>query len=95
MKANFDNMRIFATGSMNALGEVLQDEILTVSDSYYIDDELKQKIIKVFNFAAQRINALNLLYDDNVEDDVNDLSDDIEVNLLELTEDEEDEDDEL
>lgn len=92
MKANFDNMRIFATGSMNALGEVLQDEILTVSDSYYINDELKLKIVKAFNHAAQRINAINCLYDDNISDDVNDLSDDIEVNALELDSAEEDED---
>ncbi len=94
MKANFDNMRIFTTGSMNALGEVLQDEILAVSDSYYIDDDLKQKIVNAFNHAAQRVNALNCLYDDNIKDDVNDLSDDIEVELLKL-EDKEEDDDEL
>ncbi|MDD3344717.1 MAG: hypothetical protein PHR87_14230 [Sulfurospirillaceae bacterium] len=94
MKANFDNMRIFTTGSMNAFGEVLQDEILSVSDSYYIDDDLKRKIVNAFNHAAQRINALNCLFDDNIQDDVNDLSDDIEVGLLKL-EDKEEDDDEL
>lgn len=92
MKASFDNMRIFATGSMNSLGEVLQDEILIVSDSYYIDDELKRKIINAFNHTAQRINALNCLYDDNIPDDVNDLSDSIEVSLLAFEREEEDDD---
>lgn len=94
MKANFDNMRRQTTASMNELGQVLKEEILIVTDSYYIDDELKQKIITAFNQAAKQVDLLNCLYDDAVEDDVNDLSDVIEVERLELEDAEEDEDDE-
>lgn len=94
MKANFDNMRRQATASMNELGQVLKEEILIVTDSYYIDDELKQKIITAFNQAAEQVDLLNCLYDDAVEDDVNDLSDVIEVERLELDDAEEDGDDE-
>lgn len=94
MKANFDNMRRQATASMNELGQVLKEEILIVTDSYYIDDELKQKIITAFNQVAEQVDLLNCLYDDAVEDDSNDLSDVIEVERLELEDAEEDEDDE-
>lgn len=94
MKTNFDNMRRQATASMNELGQVLKEEILIVTDSYYIDDELKQKIITAFNQAAEQVDLLNCLYDDAVEDDSNDLSDVIEVERLELEDAAEDEDDE-
>ncbi|WP_060826148.1 hypothetical protein [Sulfurospirillum cavolei] len=89
MKANFDNMRIFTTGSMNALGEVLKDYVI---DSDDIDDDVKRKITNAFNYAGQRVNVLNCLYDDNVKDDVNDLSDVIEVELLKHEKSEEDDD---
>ncbi|WP_041963431.1 hypothetical protein [Sulfurospirillum cavolei] len=91
MKANFDNMRILATGNMNELGRVLKEKIL-IMDNYYIDDELKQEIVTAFNNTACRVDSLNCLYDDNIPDDVNDLSETIEVERLELEEKEEDED---
>lgn len=93
MKANFDNMRKAATASMNELGKVLKEEILIVTCSYYLDAVLKEKIVIAFNEAACQIDLLNCLYDDNVEDDLNDLSDVIDVERLDIEDDEENTDD--
>lgn len=90
MEANFDNMRRQATASMNELQRVLKEKILTM-DNYHVDSELKAEIISAFNQAAYQVDSLNLLYDDAVEDDMNDLSNVIEIELLEIEDEEEDE----
>ena len=85
MEANFDGMRRIATSNMNELGKFLEEEIL-IMDNYYIDDELKEKLVKAFNDAAQSVDVMNCLYDDAVVDDMNDLSEVLEIKLLELAE---------
>lgn len=85
MEANFDGMRRIATSNMNVLGKFLEEEIL-IMDNYYIDDEIKEKLVKAFNDAAQSVDVMNCLYDDAVEGDMNDLSEVLEIKLLELAE---------
>lgn len=85
MEANFDGMRRIATSNMNELGKFLEEEIL-IMDNYYIDDEIKEKLVKAFNDAAQSVDVMNCLYDDAVVDDMNDLSEVLEIKLLELAE---------
>lgn len=85
MEANFDGMRRIATSNMNKLGKFLEEEIL-IMDNYYIDDEIKEKLVKAFNDAAQSVDVMNCLYDDAVVDDMNDLSEVLEIKLLELAE---------
>ena len=85
MEANFDGMRRNATANMNELGKFLEEEIL-IMDNYYIDDELKEKLVKAFNAAAQSVDVMNCLYDDTAEDDMNDLSEVLEIKLLVLAE---------
>lgn len=85
MEANFDGMRRNATANMNELGKFLEEEIL-IMDNYYIDDELKEKLVKAFNDAAQSVDVMNCLYDDTAEDDMNDLSEVLEIKLLVLAE---------
>lgn len=85
MEANFDGMRRIATANMNVLGKFLEEEIL-IMDNYYIDDEIKEKLVKAFNDAAQSVDVMNCLYDDAVVDDMNDLSEVLEIKLLELAE---------
>ena len=85
MGANFDGMRRNATANMNKLGKFLEEEIL-IMDNYDIDDEIKEKLVKAFNDAAQSVDVMNCLYDDAVVDDMNDLSEVLEIKLLELAE---------
>ena len=85
MEANFDGMRRNATANMNELGKFLEEEIL-IMDNYDIDDEIKEKLVKAFNDAAQSVDVMNCLYDDAVVDDMNDLSEVLEIKLLELAE---------
>ncbi len=93
MQVNFDGMRRNATANMNELGRVLKEQIL-IMNNYYIDDELKQKIIEAFNTAAESVDVMNCLYDPNAQDDMNDLSDTLCIDLLELPLKEEDEENE-
>lgn len=85
MEANFDGMRRIATSNMNELGKFLEEEIL-IMDNYDIDDTIKEKLVKAFNDAAQSVDVMNCLYDDAVVDDMNDLSEVLEIKLLELAE---------
>lgn len=85
MEANFDGMRRIATSNMNELEKFLEEEIL-IMDNYDIDDEIKEKLVKAFNDAAQSVDVMNCLYDDAVVDDMNDLSEVLEIKLLELAE---------
>ena len=53
-------------------------------DNYDIDDEIKEKLVKVFNDAAQSVDVMNCLYDDTDVDDMNDLSEVLEITPLKL-----------
>lgn len=71
MNVSFDGMRKNATRSMNQLHDVLK-EILEEYDLY---EHHADGLIEVFNNAAQNVDMFNCLYDDEVQGDVNDLSD--------------------
>lgn len=75
MKANFDGMRRNATSNMNKLYLVLK-EVLSDIDN----DCLENEIIEAFNDSAESVDVMNCLYDPNVEDDMNDLSDILSIN---------------
>jgi|LGOV01.1.fsa_nt_gb hypothetical protein len=81
MKASFDGMRRNATNNMNSLYDILQT---VVSDESYqrIDEDLKDEIIRKFNDSAMSIDIFNCLFDDSVEDDMNDLSDALSINRI-------------
>jgi len=77
MKASFNGMRKNATANMNKLHSVLK-EVLSDMDN----DSLENEIIEAFNNSAQSVDVMNCLYDPNVKDDMDDLSDFISVNRL-------------
>lgn len=81
MEANFDGMRRDATANMNTLGKVIEEEILSM-DEYDMPLELKEKLIEAFNNAAQSVDVMNCLYDPNVEEDMNDLSEVLSIDRL-------------
>ena len=81
MEANFDGMRRDATANMNTLGNVIEEEILSM-DEYDMPLELKEKLIEAFNNAAQSVDVMNCLYDPSVENDMNDLSGLLSINRL-------------
>lgn len=85
MEANFDGMRRNATANMNELHTVLKELI----DCGWVRDEfIEVKIIEAFNDAAQSVDVMNCLYDPNVEDDMNDLSDVLSIDRLDKKEEE-------
>lgn len=91
MKANFDNIRRTATAQMNVLQQVLNVQILSMAN--YGEESARQvEIAEAFNDLAYSVDMLNCLYDDDVEDDVNDLSEELEIKRIEFDEEEEDED---
>lgn len=67
----FDGMRKNATREMNNLQCVIED-MLSHGDNLY--DEDVQKLKEQYNRAAQSVDIMNCLYDDNIEGDVNNLS---------------------
>lgn len=72
MKASFDGMRKNATRQMNFLGDILHEMLKRYSDDIAKRD--MQELIETYNSAAQAVDVMNCLYDDSVEDDVNNLS---------------------
>ena len=79
MKANFNGMRKAATSDMNRLHSVLDELLSKHSDTLFSDE--REAIIEVYNQVAQSVDMFNCLYDDNVEGDMDDLSD-LNINRL-------------
>lgn len=71
MNASFDGMRRNATRSMNKLHDILKD----ILEEYDLYEHHHQSLIEAFNNAAQNVDMFNCLYDDEVQGDVNNLSD--------------------
>lgn len=84
MKACFDEMRRNATGKMNDLGQEIKELLEMAKDGKYFEIEDFENLVDSFNKSAGSVDVLNCLYDDNVEDDMNDLSDEIEIQLIEI-----------
>lgn len=92
MKANFDGMRKNATHRMNYLGYKIKELLEMAKDGKYFVVEDFEDLINSFNSSAGAVDVLNCLYDNNVEDDINDLSDLINIDLIEVEEIQEEED---
>lgn len=90
MKANFDNMRRTATAQMNALQQRVS-ESFGYMDNYGEESALKVEIAEAFNDLAYSVDMLNCIYDDDIEDDANDLSEELEIKRIEFEEDEDEE----
>ena len=73
MKVNFNGMRKAATSDMNRLHSVLDELLSKHSDTLFSYE--REEIIEAYNQAAQSVDMFNCLYDDNVEGDMDDLSD--------------------
>ena len=91
MKACFDGMRRNATGRMNDLGQEIKELLEMAIDGKYFELEDFENLVDSFNSSAGAVDALNCLYDDNIEDDMNDLSELIDISLIEFEEFKEDE----
>lgn len=90
MRASFDGMRRSATANMNELCDVLK-EVIELPSWDSVSEDLKERIIEAFNNSAQSVDIMNCLYDPNVEDDMNNLSDILSVDRLDELEKENDE----
>ncbi len=91
MKACFDGMRRNATGRMNDLGQEIKELLEMAKDSKYFEIEDFENLVDSFNSSAGAVDVLNCLYDDNIEDDMNDLSELIDISLIEFEDFKEDE----
>lgn len=81
MDTSFDGMRRNATARMNTLQKQIQ---LLLDDKYSnVDDDQKEALIEAYNDAAAAVDIMNCLYDDDVEDDINDLGDELSIASLE------------
>lgn len=87
MNVSFDRLRKNATRSMNDLHSTL-NKIITEYDMYEKD---RENLIKEFNEAAMFVDCMNCLFDNDVEGDINNLSDLSISRLEDLDENEEDE----
>ena len=82
MKVSMDGLRRNTTRSVNDLHRVLEDII----NSGDLDCDQQEEVINGFNEVSRFIGTLNCVYDPNIEDDMNDLSD-LETKYLENQED--------
>lgn len=82
MKVSMDGLRRNATRSVNDLHRVLEDII----NSGDLDCDQQEELINGFNEVSRSVGILNCVYDPDIEDDMNDLSD-LEIKYLEVQED--------
>lgn len=71
MNVSFDGMRKNATRSMNELHDILKQ----ILEEYDLYEHHADYLIKAFDNAAINVDVFNCLYDDEVQGDVNNLSD--------------------
>ena len=90
MNVNFNGMRKNATDSINELADVIK-EVIQLKSYEGVDDDLKKKLISCFNDSAMHVDFFNCLYNDNVDGDMDDLSD-LSVDRLEEFEEDGEED---
>lgn len=86
MNVNFDGMRKNATSRMNDVAYEFQQLVEMAKDGKYFDLKDFDELVESFNNAAGSVDIFNCLYDDNIENDMNDLSEDISINLVKLEE---------
>lgn len=82
MKACFDGMRRNATRRMNDLGYEIKQLVEMAEDGKYFELEDFENLIESFNNSAGAVDVFNCLYDNNIEDDINDLSEELEIYLI-------------
>lgn len=71
MRVSVDGLRKNATYSMNRL----YDRLKEIIESGNLDDNQKKELISKWNESARYVSTFNCLYDDSIEDDMNNLSD--------------------
>lgn len=82
MKVSFDGMRKNATSSMNVLGSEIKELLEIAKDGRYFELDDFEELINSFNNSASSVDIFNCLYDDNIEGDMNDLSELISIDLI-------------
>lgn len=82
MNVNFDGMRKNATSRMNDVSYEIQQLIKKAEDGAYFDLEDFEELAESFNNAAGSVDVFNCLYDENIDNDMNDLSDCISIDLI-------------
>ena len=82
MNVSFDGLRTNATRSMNRLYDAIKDVI----DNEDISIDNKIDLIDTFNESAMFVDTFNCLYDDTVEDDMNNMKN-LSIDRLEEIED--------
>ena len=84
MKASFDGMRKRATLNMNRLANEIERLTRMAQDGKYFEVDDFEELIRVFNDSASSVDIMNCLYDDNVEDDMTDLSNLLSIETLDI-----------
>ena len=84
MKANFDGMRKNATNRMNDLGQEIKELLEMAKVGKYFEIEDFEDLINSFNSSAGAVDVFNCLYHDSIDDDINDLSEVLNIDLIEL-----------
>jgi len=79
MKVSIDGLRRGATGDMNALGELIESMISDMKSNFIDTDEL----IATYNQAASSVGVFNCVFEPEIEDDFNDLSEELQIKFIE------------
>jgi len=81
MRANFDNIRRRTTRDFNNFGKVLENFLEQYN--WEILSNGKEEIITSYNELRNAIVSLNCLYDDSINNDMSDLSEELDVARIE------------
>ena len=74
MTVCFDGLRRNATNSMSELHYAIQE--MFDNDRYNdISEDMKENVKEKFNHAGRMVTSFNCLYDDNIKDDMTNMSD--------------------
>jgi len=82
MKVSFDGARRIATDAMNKLYKAIE----IVERDGNLNEELSEHLKENFNQASYHVDNFNSMFDPNCEDDINDLSDEIECKQFDFSE---------
>ena len=84
MKVSFNGLRRNATSDMNQLGDEIKELLNKSKQGIFFEIEDLEELVESFNAAASCVDMFNCLYDDNIKDDMDDLSDDIEIQNIDI-----------
>lgn len=84
MNVSFNGLRKNATSSMNKLGDEIKELLEKSKQGIFFEIEDLEELVESFNETASYVDMFNCLFDDNVKDDMDDLSDDIEIQNIDI-----------